>query len=115
MLALIFEAAVASDLIGRSPCRGVKLPPARRPEMRFLDVDEIEALAVPVDPRYRVLVLTAAYTGLRFGEAAGLEVEGLDLLRRRLTVTQALGDVAGELTLVRSKTAAARRTVTLRS
>ena len=113
LVALIFEAAVTSDLIGRSPCRGVRLPPARRPEMRFLDVDEIETLAAAADPRYRALVLTAAYTGLRWGEAAGLEVGGLDLLRRRLTVTQALSDVAGELTVGPPKTAAARRTITM--
>ncbi len=108
---LVLEAAVTSDLIGRNPCRGVRLPAMRRKEMRFLDVDEIEALAAAVDPRYRVLVLTAAWTGLRFGEAAGLEVEALDLLRRRLTVTQALSDVDG--TVGPPKTAASRRTITL--
>ncbi len=51
LLALVFEAAVTSDLIGRSPCRGVKLPPMRRAEMRFLDVDEIERLAAAIGPR----------------------------------------------------------------
>jgi integrase len=72
LLGQVFEAAVTSDLIGRSPCRGVNLPRMRSEEMRFLDVDEIEALAAAVAPRYRVVVLTGAYTGLRFGEAAGL-------------------------------------------
>jgi integrase len=38
-------------------------------------------VAESIDPRYRVLVLTAAYTGLRFGELAGLKVDALDLLR----------------------------------
>ena len=66
-----------------------------------------------VDQRYRCLVLTAAYTGLRFGEAAGLEVGALDLLRRRLTVTQTLSYVNGLLTVGSPKTPAARRTITL--
>ena len=113
LLGQVFEAAVTSDLIGRSPCRGVNLPPIPREEMRFLTVDEIEALAAAIDPRYRVLVLTGAWTGLRFGEAAGLEAGGLDLLRRRLTVTQTLSDVAGELIVGPPKTDAARRTITL--
>ena len=113
LAALVFEAAVTSDLIGRSPCRGVTLPRLSRQEMRFLNVDEIEALATAVDQRHRCLVLTAAYTGLRFGEAAGLEVEALDLLRRRLTVTQTLSYVNGLLTVGPPKTPAARRTITL--
>jgi integrase len=113
LLALVFEAAVLSDVIGRSPCRGVKLPPMRRAEMRFLDVDEIERLAAAIGPRYRCLVLVGGYGGLRFGEAAGLEVEALDLLRRRLMVTQTLNHVDGKLTVGPPKTAAARRTVTL--
>ncbi len=58
-------------------------------------------------------MLVGGYGGLRFGEAAGLEVEALDLLRRRLAVTQTLNHVDGKLTVGPPKTAAARRTVTL--
>ncbi len=40
--------------------------------MRILEPAEMELPAAAVDPRYRATVLTAAYTGLRFGELAAL-------------------------------------------
>ena len=63
--------------------------------------------------RYRALVLTAAFTGLRWGELAGLRVSDLELLKRRLTVNQALSRDRGALTFGPPKTAASRRTVVL--
>jgi integrase len=82
--------------------------------MRFLTNEEVRALADAIDPRYRVLVLAGAYTGLRIGELAGLKLDALDMLRRRLTVTRSVNEVRGKL-VVRSepKTAASRRTVAL--
>ena len=38
-------AAVNSDLIPRSPCRGIKLPKDVKEEMRFLSAEEVEQLA----------------------------------------------------------------------
>ena len=37
----------------------------QRKEMHSLDAHQVEALAEAIDPRYRALVLFAAYTGLR--------------------------------------------------
>jgi integrase len=42
-------------------------------------------------------VLVLAFCGLRWGEAAGLKVGRLDLLRRRLTVAETLTEVGGRL------------------
>ena len=81
--------------------------------MRFLNPAEIAALADTINPRYRALVLTAAYTGLRAGECAGLKLTRLNLLRRQLTVAETLSDVRGHLRFSPPKTNAARRTVTL--
>ncbi len=78
LLSAVFDAAVNSDLIPRSPCRGIKLPKDIREELRFLSPEEVEQLADAIDPRYRALVLTAAYTGLRSGELLGLKVNRLD-------------------------------------
>ena len=107
------EEAVEDGLIPRSPARAVKLP--RQPDrvMRFLSVDEIDALAHAIDPRHRVLVLAAAYTGLRFGELAALTNESVHFLRRRLTVERTLTEVRGELQLTEPKTRASRRTLQL--
>jgi integrase len=49
-----------------------------------------DQIADAVAPRYRALVLGAAYTGLRWGELAGLRVPRVDFLRRRIDVAEVL-------------------------
>jgi integrase len=113
LVAGLFSSALESDLIARTPCRGIKLPPSSRTEMRFLNAEQVTDVAGAIDDQYRALVLTAAYTGCRFGELAGLRVRRLDLLRRSLTVAETLSDVRGQVALAPPKTAAARRQVAL--
>ncbi len=81
--------------------------------MRFLTAGEVLEVADVIAEPYRALVLTAAYAGCRFRELAGLRVHRLDLLRRTLTVAEALSDVRGQVRLSPPKTAAARRQVAL--
>jgi integrase len=61
------------------------------------------------------LVLVAAYTGLRWGELAGLRVKRVDLLHGRITVVEQLLEVRGQLAFGPTKTGAGLRTVTLPS
>jgi integrase len=42
-------------------------------------VAQVAALADAIDPRYRALVLVAAYGGLRWGELVGLRRQRVDL------------------------------------
>jgi integrase len=56
--------------------------------MRFATVHQVAALADAIPPRFRALVLVAAYTGLRWGELAGLRVRRVDLLHRQITVAE---------------------------
>ncbi|HUP14654.1 MAG TPA: site-specific integrase [Acidimicrobiia bacterium] len=113
LVAGLFSSALDSDIIVRSPCRRINLPRDSKTEMRFLAAEEVTDLAEVIDDRYRALVLTAAYAGCRFGELAGLKVHRLDLLRRSLTVAEALSEVRGQVRLAAPKTAAARRQVAL--
>lgn len=96
LLSMTFAAAVDAGPLVRSPYRGVKLPKRTRREMRF-----------------RVLVLTAALTGARFGELAALRIGDLNLLRRRLTISRSLSEVRGGVQETEPKTAASRRIVAL--
>lgn len=80
LLRRIMNVAVQSEVIARSPCTGVRPPQVPRNEMRFCTPEEVADLAEVVDPGYRCLVLTAAYTGLRWGELAGLKRKRVDLL-----------------------------------
>ena len=49
-------------------------------------VEQITALAAAVMPRYRALVVLLAGSGLRIGEALGLNVSDVDFLRRTVKV-----------------------------
>jgi integrase len=66
-----------------------------------------------IDAQYRVLVYTAAYTGMRAGELAGLQRRDVDLLRGTVSVRRASKDVNGHLVLGEVKTKQSRRTVSL--
>jgi integrase len=81
--------------------------------MRFATVAEVAALAEAIPRRFRALGLVAAYTGLRWGELAGLRVKRVDLLHRRITVAKQFLEVRGRLAFEPTKTGAGLRTVTL--
>jgi integrase len=107
------EAAVDDGLIGSNPARKLPLPSIPPTEMRFASTNEIRRLSEAIDRRWRVMVLTAAYTGLRMGEITGLTVDQVNLLGRRLTVTKQLTESNGHIEFGPVKTQASRRTVTL--
>lgn len=113
LLRRIMNVAVQSEVIARSPCTGMRPPQVPRNEMRFCTPEEDADLAEVVDPGYRCLVLTAAYTGLRWGELAGLKRKRVDLLHRALTVTEQLTELNGDLRFAAPKTDAGRRRVKL--
>lgn len=75
----------------------------------ILTRDEVEALAEAITPHFRLLVYTAAYTGLRAGELGAMRRRDVDLLHRFLNVERGLKDVSGELIFGPTKTAKARR------
>ena len=60
-----------------------------------------------------MLVLTAAYTGLRWGELMGLRRSRVDLLRGTIAVVEQLTEVDGALSFAALKTDASRRTIAL--
>ena len=55
-------------------------------ERRVLSIAEVERLVAAVPRPYRVLVATAAWTGMRLGELRALTWEDVDLERRLITV-----------------------------
>jgi len=90
MAALRF--AVDHKKLRRLPERRlVNLPNVRqfRPA-RFLTFKELGSLIDEFDDHYTPLVYTAAFTGLRWGELAGLKAKDINLAEGRLTVNQAL-------------------------
>jgi integrase len=95
VLRSLLRAAEESGVIGRSPCVGIDLPSLPRKEMRFLSAVELERLAAELGPRYAPLILTAGYTGLRWGELVGLKRERVDVLMRRIEVVETVVEIGG--------------------
>ena len=113
LLSRILGAAVEAGYLLRNPCTIKGAGQERAPEMRFATVAQVAALADGIGPRYRALVLVAAYGGLRWGELVGLRVKRVDLLHGRVTVAEQVAEVNGQLLPGLPKTEAGRRTVSL--
>jgi len=96
VLSMILDLAVRDRRLLSNPAAGVRLPRGESPAKRFLNADEVTALANAAG-KDRVLVLVLAYCGLRFGEAATLRVADLDLLRRRIRVERSVTDINGQM------------------
>ncbi len=105
VLRAVLATAVESRVLASNPAAGVKLPraaakaarSAREEKRHYLTAGEVNDLATAIGEPYDLLVLTAAYTGCRAGELAGLQVGDVDLLRRRLHVRRAVEEVHGAL------------------
>jgi hypothetical protein len=109
----LMRAALEDRLIAANPVERLPLPKVEREEMRFLTADELRHLADTIDPRYRAFVLVAGYGGFRLGELLALRWKRVDLLRRQITITETLTDLAGQISFGPPKTKAAVRTVGL--
>lgn len=71
--------------------------------MRVLTPAQVERLAAEITQPFGTLVRFAAYSGLRAGEIAALQVRHLDLLAGMVVVEQSVSDVNGKLLLVPPK------------
>jgi len=96
LLTGMLHAAVKEGRLPRNPAVGVDLPRLSQKRRHFLRHDQLQALANAAG-RYRVLVLTLGYCGMRWGEASALRVQSVDLERGRLNITDAVSDVNGVL------------------
>ena len=113
LLGRILNDAVNGGLIARTPCRDATLPKIEDTEKRFLTPTEITRLADTIDPRYRALVITAAYTGCRVGELIALDTDRYQSDKRIIRIERFLAEVRGHLRFGQPKTAAARRAVSI--
>jgi integrase len=113
LLARILGAAVEARYLGVNPCSIRGAASDGTSEMQIATVEQVAAIAEQIPPRYRALVLVAAFGGLRWGELVGLRRERIDLERGTVTVVEQLVEVNGAFSVGPPKSAAGRRTVTL--
>ncbi|MDF2991480.1 MAG: site-specific integrase [Microbacterium sp.] len=85
VLSSVLAIAERDRIILSNPAKGLQLPPKTKKPQRYLTHEQVEVLARHAEP-YDTVIRLLAYSGLRWGEAIGLRVRHLDMLRRRLLV-----------------------------
>jgi integrase len=113
----VLRSAVRNRLIPFNPADEVRAPRARTRDTdeRIITRSDLRVRLLPVvPPRYRAIVACAAGAGLRWGEAAGLRADALDLDAARLAVIRTVVEVAGHTSFKPyPKSRAGRRTIPL--
>ena len=89
----VLNTAIDDELIRRNPCRIKGADRYDVPERPILSVGEVFAVADAMTPRYRLLVLLAAFTGLRFGELASLRRRDIDTENGALMVRRSQAEM----------------------
>lgn len=97
VLSGILDYAVRAKRLAVNPAGGVVLPRQSIKPRQYLRAGEVERLAAAAGS-YGDVVLTLAYTGLRWGEMAAVRVSRVDQGRRRLLIEESVTDVNGVAT-----------------
>lgn len=89
-LGRVFRHAKGRGLVGSNPVADVKLSRSKRGKARpeIPSKDELRAIVGAAKGRWRPLIITAMFTGLRASELRGLRWSDVDLSRKVLTVSQ---------------------------
>jgi integrase len=117
LLSMLLREAVADRRIGHNPCHNIRVTTSRPPERPHATPAEVNTIAGRIG-RFdeQVLVITAGYTGMRWGELTGLARANTHLgdgLIRIDPEVGALHELAGKLVLGPPKTADSARDVHL--
>ena len=108
----VFIAAVEDQLIGRSPCVGVRPPKVDRVAVVPPTIEQVAAMIAAAPDRLRAAVVLSAGSGMRQGEVLGLTLERVEFLHRQVQVVEQMFTPSkGKPYLKRLKSERARRTI----
>ena len=121
LLASVMRRAVDEKLIPENPCKVKGAHSATTGKtIHVPSLAEVEKIIAAMNPRYRVMVVVAANTGLRFGEVTALERQDfIPAIRQgqkafNVSITKAIGTDDGKPYLKGPKSEAGIRVVPLR-
>jgi len=106
----VFTYAEENDIRPRTPCRSIRLPKVELVERPHLAADELQRVAQALGPDHAPMMWLGVVGGLRWGEAAGLTVDNVDLATGTIHVRQQLGR---DHKLGPPKSSAGRRSVSI--
>lgn len=114
VLRAILNTAKADGRIRSNPCQVKSAGSYEADERPVASIAQVYDIAGQVPKRYRALVLTAAFTSVRWGELVGLRRAELDLAEREIRVRRKLTQRdSGELLDGDPKSRAGRRVVSM--
>lgn len=114
LLRTIMGTAVTDDVILTNPCRVRGAGNAKRvKQIRPATLPELEAIAAAMPPRYRLMVLLAAWCALRFGELAELRRGDIDVRNKLLQVRRGVVRTEDGLLVKGPKSEAGKRDVNI--
>jgi integrase len=94
LLHKIFARALIDHVVSSNPCAHSVLPKVVAKPKRIITAAQFEAILAGIPARYRMLVLLAIETGMRWGELVALRPVDVDLSVGLITVRRTLVEVA---------------------
>ena len=117
LLAAVMRSAVRNRMIMFNPCEDIRVPKRRKQDTdeQVISRETFRHKLLPVVPdRYRGIVAVAGGAGLRWGEAAGLCADAVDLDAGTVRVIRTVVEVAGTTSFKGyPKSTAGRRSIPL--
>jgi integrase len=110
----VLDGARRDELIAANPIREVKRPRVTKQEAKHLTPESVrELLDATVGTRYESVLRLISATGLRRGEAIGLEWSDIQFEKKIMRIRFTVSRVQGELIKTSPKTANSRRDIPL--
>lgn len=89
----IFERAVVDQVVAINPCRHTLLPKLVKKPKTAVTPEQFEALLAEIPDEFRLMVLVAIETGMRWGELAALRPVDIDFTRGVMIVQRVVLEV----------------------
>lgn len=111
----VFRAAVRDRVIGTDPTDTVRLPRRRRADaaMSIPTPEDVGLLMAVADDEFRAFIALCAFSGLRLGEAAAVQLGDVDFVRSTLAVNRQVQRINGGAIDVRAPKYGSERVVHL--